>query len=112
MINRYSNRIQSKNDLEMYEGFFRDRGVKFINHFKTPNFTYADYEKIKYLTTVEHVWTAGDRYFKLASQYYGDSKDWWIIAKFNNKPTESHVAVGDIILIPKPLNVVLDLMRG
>ena len=112
MINRYSSRTQAKNDLEMYENFFRERGIKFINQYKSPNFTYLSYEDTKYLTTVQHVWTVGDRYFKLSNEHYGDPKDWWIIAKYNNKPTESHVAVGDIILIPKPLNLVLDLMRG
>ena len=112
MINRYSSRTQAKNDLEMYENVFRERGVKFINQYKSPNFTFISYEDTKYLTIIQRVWTVGDRYFKLANEYYGDSKDWWVIAKYNNKPTESHVAVGDIILIPKPLNLVLDLMRG
>jgi nucleoid-associated protein YgaU len=54
----------------------------------------------------------GDKYYKLADAFYGDSRDWWVIAKFNQKPTESHVKIGDIILIPKPLSVILNYLRG
>mgnify|MGYP003344114216 CR=1 FL=1 len=36
---------------------------------------------------------------KLADEYYGDSRDWWIIAKYNLKPTEAHIQIGDIIEI-------------
>jgi nucleoid-associated protein YgaU len=64
------------------------------------------------LDILTYVWSMGDRYYKLAYRFYGDSKDWWVIAKFNQKPTESHVKIGDIILIPKPLNLVINYLRG
>jgi len=51
----------------------------------------------------------GDRYFKLAHRFYGDSKLWWVIAWFNKKPTESHVDVGDLILIPTDLYQILNI---
>ena len=49
---------------------------------------------IKYDT---YYWTAGDRYWKLAEQYYGHRNYWYIIARFNNKPTEAHIDIGEEI---------------
>jgi hypothetical protein len=61
---------------------------------------------------VEHIWVVGDKFYKLADRYYGDSRDWWIIAKFNNKPTESHVKIGETLLIPTPVQEALNVMKG
>jgi hypothetical protein len=112
MINRYNNRQIFKNDLDLYSNFFKERNVKFINSYETPNFIYPDSEQMARLDILTYVWSMGDRYYKLAYRFYGDSKDWWVIAKFNQKPTESHVKIGDIILIPKPLNLVINYLRG
>ena len=68
---------------------------------------YPTVEQAGNLTFINHVWKQGDRYFKLASEYYGDPTLWWVIAWFNKKPTESHVKLGDIIQIPMPLETVL-----
>ena len=107
MINRYSSRIIFNNDLDLYKQYFKDRNVKFIKHYSTPSFYYPNSNEITNIQLLEHTWTVGDRYSKLADTYYGDPKSWWVIAKFNQKPTESHLTVGDIILIPTPLTVVL-----
>ena len=61
---------------------------------------------------VSHVWSVGDRFYKLAHKYYGDSKMWWVIARFNSKPTEAHLNLGDVIAIPVPLTDALRIMRG
>lgn len=112
MINRYSNRRVVKNSSEMYDNTFSERNVKFINHYETAKFIYPNENNIGTLTLVNHVWSLGDRFYKLAHQYYGDAKDWWIIAKFNNLPTESHVLLGDVILIPTPIEQVILVMKG
>jgi nucleoid-associated protein YgaU len=112
MINRYKNRKVYKNDLEAYKEVFRNRNVKFVNQFSTPKFEFPTAEEMANLNIVKHVWKEGDRYYKLAEKYYGDSRDWWIIAKFNQLPTESHIQVGDIINIPLPLNLILQYMVG
>lgn len=112
MINRYSNRTIFKNDLEMYKQQFRNKNVNFIRQYETPTFSYPDENNIERLNIIKHIWTLGDRYFKLAYQYYGDSTDWWVIAKFNQLPTESHISVGDIILIPTPLPLAVSLLGG
>lgn len=102
----------AKNNLEMYETIFKNRNVKFINQYTSPKFYYPDADQYSNLTITKHIWKEGDRYYKLAEKYYGDAKDWWIIAKFNQKPTEAHLQVGDIIDIPTPLDLVLNYMTG
>ena len=54
--------------------------------------------------------TEGDRFDLLAHQYYGDSELWWVIAWYNQTPTESHVELGDVLQIPLPLHKVLSSM--
>lgn len=112
MINRYSNRQIVKNSQEMYEQMFQQRGLKFINQYETPTFIYPDIDSISKINLIKHIWKVGDKFYKLANTYYGDTKDWWIIAKFNNKPTESHIKIGDTILIPYPLQQIIDIMKG
>ena len=60
--------------------------------------------------TTTHIWKLGDRYHKLASEYYADSELWWVIASYNKKPTEFHLKAGDIVYIPMPLETVLYYM--
>lgn len=113
MINRYKYRRIIKNDLEQYNESFRNRNVAYINHYVSPKFNYlTDLSQYSFLTTKKHIWSHGDRFYKLAETYYGDAKDWWVIAKFNLKPTESHVKVGDVLIIPFPLDRVLEFMTG
>jgi nucleoid-associated protein YgaU len=112
MINRYKNRRIVKNDFDLYENIFKNKNVKYINQYTSPEFSYVNSDQYANLNIVKHVWQEGDRYYKLSEKYYGDSKDWWIIAKFNQKPTESHVQVGDIINVPLPLDLVLNYMTG
>lgn len=112
MINRYKFRNVVKNDLDIYSEIFKKRNVKYINHYTTPNFTYPSESEYNDLKLIVHIWKEGDRYYKLAEKYYGDPKDWWIIAKFNLKPTESHLTAGDEIKIPFPLERVLNYLRG
>jgi len=111
MINRYLNRRIVLNDASMYEEYFFDRGLKFVNQYETPKFVYPDETTIRTITMIEHVWKVGDRYYKLAQRFYGNPREWWIIAKFNNKPTEAHVKYGETILIPTPLEQVLNIMK-
>jgi hypothetical protein len=112
MFDRYSSRKIFKNDLEQYDKTFRDRNVSYIRHYSTPSFSELTTEQLKSIDTVQHIWSVGDRYSKLAHEYYGDIKLWWIIAKFNHKPTESHLVAGDIIYIPVPIQNVIKFMLG
>jgi nucleoid-associated protein YgaU len=61
------------------------------------------------LISQQHIWSSGDRFYKLAHSAYGDSKYWWVIAWYNKTPTEAHVQIGDILYIPLPLERILSL---
>jgi len=63
------------------------------------------------LQKVGHIWTLGDRYYKLAHQHYGESQYWWVIAWFNKKPTEAHLSLGDVVYVPLPLSRILNLLK-
>tara|TARA_Y100000310_G_scaffold322106_1_gene380695 strand:+ start:1553 stop:1888 length:336 start_codon:yes stop_codon:yes gene_type:complete len=106
-MSRFSNRRLLKNDLEEYEEFFEDRDVKQIVHFGTGVLKYPSVAQVRTLQSVQKVWSVGDRYYKLAAEYYGNPRLWWVIAHYNKKPTESNVSVGDIIYIPLPLEKIM-----
>ena len=33
---------------------------------------------------------------------------WWIIAIFNSTPTDAHIKIGQTVIIPKPIQKVLE----
>jgi len=111
-MSRYKNTRVKINNSELYKKLRKDRGIPGgltqYNLTRLPTLTVTDVESI---TSIGHVWTTGDRLFKLADKHYGDPKLWWIIAWYNNKPTEGHLSVGDLIQIPLPLNRVYGLLR-
>ena len=110
MTSRYDNRRLIKNDLEEYEAFFEERDINYIVQYNTRSLRYPTVDQIKNLTRVQHVWKAGDRYYKLASQFYGNPKYWWVIAHYNKKPTEADLTAGDIIYVPTPLEKILNYL--
>jgi hypothetical protein len=88
-----------------------DRRQNFIEHYETTTITNLTQQQISLLTFEVHIWKLGDKYHKLSSIYYGDPKYWWIIAYYNKKPTDAHVLVGDKLMIPTPLERVLNMIR-
>ena len=106
-MSRYSNKNTVINNDEFYKSFFRKRRVKSIRHYPTPVLKHVTQAQISSLNSIGHIWTTGDRYYKLAHDHYGDSRLWWILAWFNKKPTESDVNYGDVIYIPHPLDRIL-----
>tara|TARA_R110000824_G_scaffold138078_2_gene302746 strand:- start:60 stop:287 length:228 start_codon:yes stop_codon:yes gene_type:complete len=70
---------------------------------------HASPQDIMGLDMIGHTWKVGDRFYKLAQEHYGDSTLWWVIAWFNQTPTESHLEIGDGIQIPMPLDKVLGI---
>ena len=108
MASRYSTTPIGINNTELYEKFFMDRNVPFIRQFLTTMMAHITPDQMFDINAISHVWSLGDRYYKLADRYYGDPTLWWVIAWFNLAPTESHVSIGDMVLIPLPLEDVLD----
>ena len=101
-----------RNNLDLYEQMLEERDVKYFRHYVTPNFQYPTKEQMREFLVLRHVWKKGDRFFKLAHKHYGDSRLWWVLAWFNKKPTETHVNLGDIILVPKPLTTLMKYLRN
>tara|TARA_R100000664_G_C2681324_1_gene89209 strand:- start:145 stop:486 length:342 start_codon:yes stop_codon:yes gene_type:complete len=110
-VSRYQLRKRVVNSHKMYDEFFRERGVKFIKHFRTGKLKYPSASQLKRLVTISHIWKMGDRYEKLAQNYYGDSRYWWVIAWVNKRPAELTNKLGDVIFIPTSLEDTLSLLN-
>jgi len=106
-MSRFGTRGIKVNRDELYNEIREERDVNYIRHYVTPNFQYPTPENIKEFIVEKHFWKAGDKFYKLAHEYYGDSKLWWVIAWYNKTPTESHVELGKVLSIPKPIQKVL-----
>ena len=91
---------------------FEDRNVDFIRHFRTPTLGFPTAKQMKSFQRLPHLWTLGDRYYKLAYTHYQEPEYWWVIAWFNQKPTEAHVSVGETVYIPMPLEAILTYIYG
>jgi len=111
MANRYANAKPFINTNDLYEEFFEERDVNYIEQYRTGILTQPSKAQRARLQTIKHVWGMGDRLYKLAYKHYGDSTAWWIIAWYNLKPTESHFKEGDLVYIPLPLNRVMGLLQ-
>ena len=105
---RYRNRFITSNSDEMYSDLLEERDVDSIQQYTTA--LNIDLTKLQGITTVTHVWKTGDRYFKLANQYYGRPELWWIIALYNKKPTEGSLKRGDLVFIPTPVEALLNYL--
>jgi len=106
-MSRYDKRRILFNDYSQYSEILRNRGINVIKHFSTPMLKYPTDEEIQDLQLLGHRWSLGDRLWKLAEEYYGDSTLWFIIAWFNQKPTECHIEIGDTIWVPQPLDRIM-----
>ncbi len=95
------------NDDEIYSHVFKERNVPRIEQYPTPRYKEITLEMASKVEQIRHIWSLGDRYYKLAHKYYNDTNYWWVIARFNRKPTEAHLKIGDTISIPMPLSQAL-----
>jgi hypothetical protein len=111
-MGRYDGRTVLRNQELSYSDVLQQKELQFIDQYQTANLTRLTAEAGLGLTRIQHVWSLGDRLWKLADQHYGDPTYWWLIAWYNQKPTESHFAVGDVVIIPTPFERVLSLYNG
>jgi len=111
MTSRYAGRKVGLNNLIQYQEIFKEKGVKFIRQYFSPNLKHPTVDEVVSLRRLGHIWSIGDRFYKLAYEYYGDSTLWWVIAWYNQTPTESHVKLGDVLEIPMPLDKILAILE-
>ena len=108
-MSRYDTAPIYDNKAEIYDEFFQERSVNFIRQYRSGRLSHPTIKQRKSLQKVRHTWRLGDRRYKLAHQHYGDSTLWWVIAWFNQAPTESHLEVGASVQIPAPIDKVLGI---
>ena len=106
-LSRYSSRVIALNNDEKHRALFKDRGVNFIRQYTTPILKHPSEVDMQDIEEIGKIWAVGDRYWKLAAQYYGYGEYWFIIAWWNQKPIEGDVSLGDTVYVPFPLERVL-----
>jgi nucleoid-associated protein YgaU len=109
-VSRYKKTRKLFNDLPEHKELFDARKIKHIKHHETTRLKDLTPEDIQSVVMVPHTWRQNDMFWKLAHKNYQDANYWWIIAQFNQKPTEAHVENGDTILIPTPLRMALKIL--
>ena len=110
-MGRYKGVKRFNNSEKYYEYLRKKRNLKVARHYETPILKNPSVQERMGIAADTHVWSLGDRYYKLAHKYYGDATYWWIIAIFNKKPTEADLEYGDVIYVPTPLQKVLRVMQ-
>ena len=110
-MSRFNNREIFENRLNSYKYKRLERNVNSIVHYDVAKLKHLSAKQIGQLQLINHTWDYNDKYYKIAHKYYGDSELWWVIAWFNQRPTEAHVSIGDVIRIPLPLDLVLNYME-
>jgi len=106
-MSRYDGRVIFKNQDESYAQIFEERQVPYIRHYGTARMLVPNVRQRMDLTRINHIWRVGDRFYKLAIKHYGSASYWWVIALYNQAPTESSLRVGDTLIVPLPLDRVL-----
>jgi nucleoid-associated protein YgaU len=109
-MSRYNKTKILSNSSEYYEPLRKSRNLKSVNHFATTmlhNLTAAERAGLQ---RTAHTWKYGDRLYKLAHQYYGDERLWWVLAWYNGYPTEAHIPLGNTLYIPLNIEKVLKLL--
>ncbi len=81
---RYDNRKIRTNRSQASKEARDRRGLKRVQQYTTPRFPEISPSDYASISSQQHEWTYGDRYYKLAAKYYGDSELHWIIVTVNN----------------------------
>ena len=98
------------NESEHYKELLERRGLKKVRHFPTAILRHPTVSDRANIDAVGHVWAYGDRFYKLAHQYYGDVRYWWVIAWWNGRAIESDIALGTKLKIPLNIEQALDAL--
>jgi|TARA_A100001515_G_scaffold119667_1_gene102382 hypothetical protein len=107
MPTRYTKVRRINNNSEYYEPLRQSRDKKNIVQYATTRLRNPTIDDRRAIDTTRHIWKLGDRFYKLADQFYGDAGYWWVIAWWNSYPTEATLRTGDMIFIPLDLNATL-----
>ena len=106
---RYDDRLILLNKDPLYRTVLKRRGLTRMMQYETAIMRYPTPEDLRDITRVRHIWKVGDKFYKVANSYYLMPEYWWVIAWYNKTPSESDLEIGSVVLIPTPLEAVLDL---
>ena len=111
-MSRYNQTKVLTNSSDYYAPLRKSRDLKAVNQFETPILKNPGPTERSRLQKTTHVWKYGDRFYKLAYQYYGNEKFWWVIAWYNSIPTEATLPIGTQLYIPLNLEEALKVLQG
>ena len=94
---------------DLYFETFQEKGVNYLRIKRTKNF--SKLQNQSYAILAEHVWSQGDTLFRLSNKYYGTYSLWWTISLINQKPTDAHYNIGDVVIIIENPNQIETIMR-
>jgi len=101
MPSRYNNRAKvDVSKEEMFRQIKERRDLNMITLYGTARFNSLTDLQLQSLGYETYTWSRGDRFYKIAADYYGDPSYWWVVALFNNTPTEKQIAIGQEIYVP------------
>tara|TARA_R100001163_G_C5060958_1_gene197849 strand:+ start:1490 stop:1828 length:339 start_codon:yes stop_codon:yes gene_type:complete len=110
-MSRYRNKRTLVNSSEYYKFLRKKRNnAKLIRHFATPIIKHPSVSMRASIVTSPHMWRYGDRFYKLANDFYNDPNYWWVIAWYNGLPTEADINFGDVIEIPVKIEDALRVL--
>ena len=104
---RYSKNKILHNKQDAYKRYLKSRGIDSIIQYNTSKLQHPSVENLQDFERKTHIWKTGDKWYKLADAYYQDATKWWVIAFYNQKPTEAHVKPGEVVYVPFPLDSIL-----
>ena len=109
-LTRYKKTDTYKNIDEDYKQVFSSRFGKIgLLQLRSTNIKIPTEQELSSIGYTTETWGMGKRLYKFSHQYYGDSQYWWLIALFNGIATEADINYGDVIKIPIPLDLVLNM---
>ena len=91
-----------------YEPLLKNRKIKRATLLETAELNGpldVDYSVVSY---TEELWSLGTKLWNLSQQYYGDPSFYWVIGIYNGKPTDAHWRIGDVVMIPYPVEAVAE----
>ena len=110
-MGRYQDTTKLINGDEYYEFLRKKRHAKKrIIQYATPKLINPGPAARASLMTEAYIWKYGDRFYQIASKYYGDPRLWWVVAWYNGTPTEADIFPGDQISIPLSATDVLQVL--
>ena len=107
---RYAHRKIRTNYEESFKEILESRGIGKVEQYLLNRFGTLTTSERNSINVIKHMWTTGDSYQKLSQIYYDSPSYWWVIGWYNSKPTDSHNKLGEVISIPFPLQLILQVV--